>query len=82
MAIRHQFSSTLARLVLHQHPDVLAAAAVGACARGYSAAALPQYADDDELASKAGRALEEITAAGTLKVERQITTPQAASVGE
>jgi hypothetical protein len=61
---------------------VLVAAAVGAFSRGFSAAALPQYADDDELASKAGKALEEITAAGTLKVERQITTPQAATVGE
>lgn len=60
---------------------MLVAAAVGAFSRGFSAAALPQYADDDELASKAGKALEEITAAGTLKVERQITTPQAATVG-
>jgi hypothetical protein len=58
---------------------------VGTCVNGragYSAAALPQYADNDELVAKASRALDEIKEAGTMKVERQITTPQAATVGE
>jgi hypothetical protein len=35
----------------------------------------------DALVQKARQQLEEIRAAGTFKVERQITTPQAASVG-
>jgi hypothetical protein len=35
----------------------------------------------DALVDKARQQLEEIKAAGTYKVERQITTPQAASVG-
>jgi hypothetical protein len=36
---------------------------------------------EDALVQKARQQLEEIRAAGTFKVERQITTPQAASVG-
>lgn len=36
---------------------------------------------EDELVLKCRQALEDIKAAGTFKVERQITTPQAASVG-
>lgn len=85
MALRQRLPSTLARLLLLRHTDTATAAAVGTLTNGragYSAAALPQYADDDELVAKAGRALEEIKEAGTMKVERQITTPQAAIVGE
>lgn len=40
------------------------------------------FVADDELVQKASKALDEIKAAGTLKVERQITTPQSATVGE
>lgn len=40
------------------------------------------FVPDDELVQKASKALDEIRAAGTLKVERQITTPQSATVGE
>lgn len=93
MPVRQQLPGVLRRLLsLQQHHKqhhqgaVVAAGAAWLCgsgSAGYSAAAaLPQLAEEDELAVKAGKALEEITAAGTLKVERQITTPQAASVGE
>lgn len=72
------------RLLQQPAAGLLSAAALVECGlpqRTFSA--VPQHADsDDELVSKASRALEEIKAAGTLKVERQITTPQAASVGE
>lgn len=74
----------LTRRLLQQHAaaGLLPAAASVAGWSTHSFSAVPQHADsDDELVAKASRALEEIKAAGTLKVERQITTPQAASVG-
>jgi hypothetical protein len=86
MTLRQQLSSMLTRRLLQQHAAaglLPAAASVAGWTQARSLSAVPQHADsDDELVAKASRALEEIKAAGTLKVERQITTPQAASVGE
>lgn len=78
--IRQHLPSTLSELLLQQYHQQAATAAVAFRICGYSAAAVPQL-EEDELVLKASNALEEIKAAGTLKVERQITTPQSATVG-
>jgi hypothetical protein len=85
--LRHlRLSGALGGLVQQQLQH--AAAAAGACGASVTAggaaqhySAQPAFADEDELVSKASAALEDIKQAGTWKVERQITTPQAASIG-
>lgn len=77
LLFKQRLGSGIAVLQNQQH----LAAAVTWSAAAFSAAAQPQLVED-ELVSKAAQALEDIKAAGTLKVERQITTPQAASVGK
>jgi hypothetical protein len=81
MALRQRLSHHLSQIIYPSLPNGAAAAA--ACRlhlAGFSA--LPQQVDDDALVSTASQALEEIQAAGTMKVERQITTPQSSTVGE
>jgi len=80
MALRQHLPSTISKLLLQQYHQQAAVAAVTFHVCGYSAAAVPQL-EEDELVLKASNALEEIKAAGTMKVERQITTPQSATVG-
>jgi hypothetical protein len=83
-ALRQRLAASLGSLVQqHHHQHHYRAAAAGAaltqCLRSFSADAA--LAADDALSVKASEILEQIQAAGTLKVERQITTPQAAFVG-
>jgi len=71
----HACSSSITQL---QQQQAAAARLLGTSAA--TLAAQPALADD-ALAAKCAAALSEIQQAGTFKQERQIVTPQAASVG-